>query len=117
MTERKAEEYKLQEKCMRTEDHEILDFAEAILDGKQGNVGQRSTWKKRFLRDYHGDNAASYWLKSALRDFRKDFKKRKLERPPAIAFAAFANTTASFIRAEEGRRNDSAEISLQYSGA
>jgi DNA helicase II / ATP-dependent DNA helicase PcrA len=95
-----AREYRLQEKCMRTDDHEILDFAEAILDGKQGSAEQRATWKERFLKDYRGRNSASYWLKLILVGFYKDYKTRLIDRPPAIAFAAFANKTASFIRAE-----------------
>jgi DNA helicase-2/ATP-dependent DNA helicase PcrA len=99
-SEKSAGEYKLQERCLRTDDHEILNFAEAILDGQLGTEGQRSRWRSRFLKDYYGQNAASFWLKSTLISFYKDFEKRGLSRPASIALATYSNQGALTIKSE-----------------
>jgi len=99
-SEKSAKEYKLQQKCLRTDDYDILNFAEAILDGQLGTEEQRVRWRSRFLRDYRGSKAVSFWLKSTLTDFYKDFNKKKLSRPPSIALAAYSNQNALAIKEE-----------------
>lgn len=100
INEQGAKHYKLQDKCLRTDDHELLSFAEAILDNKQVSAIERQSWKKRFLVDYHGPNARSPSLKMILRSFYKDYKKRNKNEPPSIAIAAYSNNNVGLICSE-----------------
>lgn len=90
--------YPLQEKCLRTGEHHLLDFAEAILDNNPVSKNLAFVYRKRFLRNYFGPNAKSYYLKATLREFYDDYKKRKLTGIPTIALAAYANNSVGLIR-------------------
>lgn len=100
ITEKKAKHYKLQDECLRTDDHELLDFAEAILDNRSASISEKRSWKKRFLTDYHGPNARSTFLKMTLNSFNRDFKKRTANVAPSIAMAAYSNNSVGLIRSE-----------------
>ena len=96
--EKNATHYSLQKECLRTGEHHLLDFAEAILDNKQVSKQMVSVFRNRFLRNYFGPNARSNFLKITLREFYTDYKNRKLTGVPTIALAAYANNSVGFIR-------------------
>lgn len=99
INERHAKECFLQTKCKRTEESALLDFAEAILDNKAGNINEREERRKRFLTSYPGPNALGYSLKTIIRSFYTDFQKRKTnKRSPSIVIAAYSNSTAKAIQ-------------------
>jgi DNA helicase II / ATP-dependent DNA helicase PcrA len=99
IVERNAKKCLLQNKCKRTDDHNLLDFAEAILDNNIGSESEQTIWKKRFLVSYPGHNALGYYLKEQIRSFYIDFQKRKSDRQsPSIAIAAYSNNTAKAIQ-------------------
>jgi DNA helicase-2/ATP-dependent DNA helicase PcrA len=97
-----AKKYPLQQKSMRTVEQHLLDFAESILDDNAGIASIRNG--KRFLRNYYGKNALGYYLKSIIREFYTDFKKRdSQERYPTIALAAYSNGMAKVIQEALGK--------------
>lgn len=99
VVQRNAKEYFLQSNCKRTEEHTLLDFAEAILDNKTGSVNEQIVWRNRFLVSYPGVNALGYYLKGQIRSFYQDYQKRKPAHPiPSIAIAAFSNNAAKAIQ-------------------
>jgi DNA helicase-2/ATP-dependent DNA helicase PcrA len=100
INEQGAKHYKLQDECLRTDDHELLNFAEAILYNKQVSAFEKQSWKKRFLVDYHGPNARSFFLKMVLCSFYSDYKKRNKNESPAIALAAYSNNNVGLIHSE-----------------
>jgi DNA helicase II / ATP-dependent DNA helicase PcrA len=100
ISEQGAKHYKLQDECLRTDDHDLLDFAEAILDNRPVSTIEKKSWKKRFLVDYHGPNARSTSLKMVLHNFKGDFNKRNKDASPSIALAGYSNNTAALIRSE-----------------
>jgi len=100
ISEKGAKHYRLQEECLRTDDHELLDFAEAILDNRQISTLEKKSWKRRFLVDYHGPNGRSPSLKMVLCSFDGDYKKRNNDDSPSVALAAYSNNTAALIRSE-----------------
>ena len=112
LEEKQAKKYGLQNTCMRTNEHDLLDFAEAILDNKPMS-NRKAAWKQRFLRDYRGPNAKSYHLKLTLQQFHNDFKKRNLPGWPSIAIAAYANKAADEIRHELAK--EGGKIPRRYS--
>jgi len=101
ISERGAKHYRLQDECLRTDDHDLLDFAEAILDNRPpvSNI-KKNSWKRRFLVDYHGPNARSTSLKMVLHNFNGHYKKRNKDYSPSIALAGYSNNTAALIRSE-----------------
>ena len=106
LAEKQAKEYRLQDRCLRTDDHELLDFAETILDNRTFSKGKRAAWKTRFLNDYFGPNPRSTWLKVVLHRFYTDYRKRGFSGTPSIAIAAYANTTVSIIQKELLKKTD-----------
>jgi len=100
LAEKDTKEYRLQNRCLRTDDHELLDFAESILDDGTCSDERRAAWKARFLKDYFGPNPRSTRLKGALHKFYGDYRKRGIAGAPSIAIAAYANTTVSTIQKE-----------------
>lgn len=97
-----AKKYPLQQKSMRTGEQHLLDFAESILDDNASIASIRNG--KRFLRNYYGQNALGYYLKSIIREFYTDFKKRdSQERYPTIALAAYSNGMAKVIQEALGK--------------
>jgi DNA helicase-2/ATP-dependent DNA helicase PcrA len=103
-TERQARLYPLQKKCLRTDEHDLLDFAEAILDDKPGSPKERAMRKRRFLISYPGRNALGYYLKVTLRGFYRDFQNRSAQVPfPSIAIAAYSNGDAKAIQDALGK--------------
>lgn len=94
-----AKKCTLQQKSMRTGEQYLLDFAESILDNNVASISIQNGYKKRFLRGYKGPNALGYYLKSIIREFYNDFKKRNShERYPTIALAAYSNKMAEVIQ-------------------
>ena len=96
--EKNAIHYPLQQECLRTGEHQLLDFAEAILDDKLVSKQNGAIYKKRFFKNYFGPNARSNFLKITLKEFYADYKRRKLPGIPSIALAAYANNSVGFIR-------------------
>ena len=106
--EQGAKRYEFGE-CLRTDDHELLDFAETILDNKPvaRDVAQRHA--RRFLRGYNFATALGPWLKPIVTGFHSDYRKRrKGEGRPSIALAAHSNNWARKLRAMLGRATPSA---------
>ena len=104
-----AKRYSLQQKSMRTGEQYLLDFAESILDNNAGSASIQNEYRKRFLRSYKGQNALGYSLKSIIREFYSDFKKRNSqERYPTIAFAAYPNRMAKVIQEALGKQTPKA---------
>lgn len=112
LNEKSAKLYRLQTKCLRTDDHELLDFAEAVLDNTSQN-GISKGWDKRFLREYQGPNALGFWLKCVLREFYRDYRQRGFDGFPTIAIAAYANRSTGLIRDELKKKNG--KINYSYS--
>jgi DNA helicase-2/ATP-dependent DNA helicase PcrA len=109
LNERQAKLYPLQQKCLRTDEHDLLDFAEAILDDKPGSARERAMRKRRFLMAYPGRNALGYYLKMVIREFYSDFQKRDVQvRFPSIAIAAYSNGDAKAIQDALGRSTEKA---------
>jgi hypothetical protein len=100
INEKGAKHYKLQDECLRTDDHELLDFAEAILDNRPVSIIEKQSWKKRFLVDYHGPNPRSSFLKMTLRSFYNNYKNLNKDELPSIALAAYSNTNVGLICSE-----------------
>ena len=100
IAEKEAKHYKLQDECLRTDDHELLDFAEAILDNRSVSTAEKNSWEKRFLVDYYGPNPRSSFLKITLSSFYRDFKKRNADGQPSIAMVSYSNNAAELIRSE-----------------
>lgn len=99
LDQRQGTQYSLQSRCLRTCEHDLLDFAEAILDNEQGSPSERRKWQGRFLRRYPGSNALGTYVKMAIRDFHADFRKRNSKSTlPTIAIAGHSNSTARDIR-------------------
>jgi len=98
--ERQAREYPLQQKCLRTDKCDLLDFAEAVLDDNPGSPRERVSRKRRFLRHYPGHSALGYYLKTILAEFYRDFwKTNPRSCSPTIALAAYSNASAKSIQA------------------
>ncbi|HVN97272.1 MAG TPA: UvrD-helicase domain-containing protein [Syntrophorhabdaceae bacterium] len=108
--QRQAKVYSLQEKCLRTNEHELLDFAEAILDNALAE-DRAFGWSKRFLRGYPGPNARAYWLKRVLKEFYDDYRKRGFTDMPTVAIATYANQTVGLIRTELAKKGGKIEKS------
>ncbi|MCK4794655.1 MAG: UvrD-helicase domain-containing protein, partial [Desulfobacteraceae bacterium] len=96
--EKNAIHYPLQEECLRTGEHHLLDFSETILDNRKVSEKLVYVYKNRFLKNYFGPNARSNFLKITLSEFYADYKKRKLQGIPSIALAAYANNSVGLIR-------------------
>ena len=97
--ELQAKEYNLQEKCMRTDQNDLLNFAESILDNKHAKSQVRRTYKRRFLRSYKWPNALGYYLKNIIREFHEDFQGKSNQKDgPTIALAAYSNADAREIQ-------------------
>ena len=96
--EKGAKRYTLQSKCLRTGEHDLLDFAEAILENNTPITDPTDRYKSKFLKNYFGPNAISYWLKLNLQQFYADYRKKGLEGTPTIAFAAYSNNSVGLIR-------------------
>lgn len=102
--ERSAKRYPLQQKSMRTSEYDILNFAESFLDNNLDNLELCKKYNRKFLRDYHGQNALGYHLKEAILQFTKDFRKRGMQdKYPTIAIAAYSNATARAIQESLGK--------------
>lgn len=106
INEQGAKHYKLQDECLRTDDHELLDFAEAILDNRPVSAIEKRSWKKRFLVDYHGPNPRSSFLKMTLRSFYSDYKKLNRDELPSIALAAYSNNNVGLICSELKKKSN-----------
>lgn len=108
-SERQARLYPLQKKCLRTDEHDLLDFAEAILDNRPGSPKECAKRKRRFLISYPGRNALGYYLKVTLREFYRDFQNRNAQvRFPSIAIAAYSNGDARAIQGALGKPTEKA---------
>lgn len=100
----RAKTYPLQQKSMRTNEQELLNFAESVLDNKFESKLIREKYRNHFLKDYQYPNALGYHLKSIIREFYKDFRKRGSQKDyPTIALAAYSNRTAKVIQESLGR--------------
>jgi hypothetical protein len=67
--EKGAKRYALQNTCLRTGEHDLLDFAEAILENNTPKTDPKDRYKSKFLKNYNWPNAISYWLKLTLQQF------------------------------------------------
>jgi DNA helicase-2/ATP-dependent DNA helicase PcrA len=96
--ERKTQEYTFS-KCLRTDDHVLLDFAEAILDGIQPDAALCRLYRRRFLSAYPYAKTMGPWLKGIMARFNADFGKRGPRGVhPSIAVAAYSNAWAAKLR-------------------